>query len=247
MLHREAESVGRGIHPVRHIYNKYCVLSETTIIVWDGKYGNKRRKDLFPDYKGNRKPREESTHEMFDLAKAVLRFTPTILIECPTWEADDVIGTLSKKLYKTNKITIETNDGDFWQLQHMAKLPMIAAKWHPFSPGMLILYKSIVGDGKDNIPGVRGVGPKIFNSMSKADCVKILKAIENKDYNAFREAVDPTWPKRISRDFQTFDNICLYHKLNKFMTVPDKDIDEGTTRGKLNIVAAEHFMRNYLI
>lgn len=246
MLHREADVVGRGIHPVRHIFNKYCAPNETTIIVWDGAFGNNQRKGIYPDYKANRRPKEESKYKFFDMAKGVLQFTPVILIECPDWEADDVIGTLINQLHTKHKITVETNDGDYWQHNKMCYLPMIATKWHWLSPEELILWKATVGDQKDGIPGIKGFGAKSFKNLTNREKLTLIAAIKSGAYNEF-EKIAKKWPKRITIDPKVFAEVQLYYKLNKYWEVPQKDIDNGTKLGKLNIAAANIFMEKFLI
>ena len=247
MLHREADIIGRGIHPVRYIYSRYSVLQETTIIVWDGIHGNRRRREIFPDYKAQRKTRQESQRELFDLAKAVLRYTPLIHIESYGWEADDVIGTLCQKLHRDHPLTVESNDGDYWQFSDMANLPMVSKKWHKWSPQDLVLYKSMVGDRKDGIPGLMGFGDKAFNSLTPHQRSEIKQAINNNEFHRFASASYENWPKRVAKDLDTFKLLCLYHKLNSYWTVPDEEIDKGTFRGELNVPAAEIFMGKFLI
>jgi len=247
MLHREMDQIGRGIHPVRSAFSKFTVPRETTIIVWDGAHGNQRRKDIFEGYKAKRPKRTESQYEFFNMVKAVLRYTPTILIECEGWEADDVIGTLCHKFHKDHEIRVESNDGDYWQFSEMAYLPMVSTKWHKWKPWELVLYKATVGDGKDNIPGIRGFGDKAFNRLTPAQRKLLSEAAMENDFSKFRAAVEDNWPNKVPKHIDTFEAMCLCHKLNSYWTVPDDEIDAGTFSGKLDIPAAEIFMGEFLI
>lgn len=245
MMHREADKVGRGMHPVRFVYGRFLSPPETTVIVWDGPYANKRRKDIYPGYKANRRPKEESKYHFFDLAKGVLRFAPIIQIECPSWEADDVIGTLINRWYTKHKLTIETNDGDYWQHSDKAYLPLVTKKWHHLSPEDCVLYKSLVGDAKDGIPGLSGFGSKSWDYLSDKNKAEIRKHISNN--NALGLVQMDCWPPRVDKKLLAFDAVILYHKLNTYWDVPEEEINEVTTIGKLNLAAAEIFLEKFLL
>lgn len=245
MLHRSTEATGFGIHPVRQVYTRLCSPPETTIIVWDGPYANQRRKEIYPPYKANRRPKEESKMAFFDIAKGVLRFTPCIQIECVGWEADDVIGTLIERYHNTHSLTIETNDGDYWQHKDKCHLPLVSKKWHQFSAEDCILYKSLVGDSKDGIPGVQGFGEVSWLRLSPHAKSLLRVAIKTDNYTTFLSIED--WPPKVKRTEESFESLKTYWKLNKYWTVPDKEIDDVVYAGKLNIPAAEIFLENYLI
>lgn len=247
MLHREAEMIGRGIHPVRSVFSRFTVLRETTIIVWDGAYGNQNRRDIFPDYKKSRKPKSENQHEFFDITKAVLKYTPIIQVECKGWEADDVIGTLCEQLHEKHDLVVESNDGDYWQFSNMAYLPMVSKKWHKWSPEDLVLYKAMVGDPKDGIPGIYRFGDKAFNRLSPHQREEILIAIHEGDLKRFQVATATNWPKSVGNGLDTFQQVCLYHKLNSYWTVPEAEVDAGTHVGKLDIPAAEAFLGEFML
>lgn len=133
----------------------------------------------YVDYKANR---EEAPNELKQQIKdmyAVLQ-----VLEIPTlgfegYEADDVIGTLATKLRTENpqlKVGVFTSDRDSFQLvggsvsalfpgnkQHQG-LQLIGAEEvidrMGVNPEQIVDYKALCGDASDNIPGVRGIGPK---------------------------------------------------------------------------------------
>lgn len=244
LLHRIAESA-RGIHPVRFLYTRFVSLPETTLIVWDGPYANKRRQEIFPGYKQNRRPKEESQYRFFDIAKGVLRFTPAIQIECPGWEADDVIGTLVEKYHQGRNLIVETNDGDYWQHSEKCLLPLVSKKWHVFTAEECILYKSMVGDSKDGIPGLKGFGKLSWAYFNEEAKLKIIQAIHEDDFSLLLTVT--CWPKRVKVTEELFEELKLYYKLNKYWEVPAKEIDDVLFAGKLNIDAAEIFMGKFMI
>lgn len=245
LLHRIADGVGYGIHPVRQAFTRFCSPPETTILVWDGPYANKRRQEVYPGYKSKRRPPEESKHKFFELAKGVLRLTPTIQVEIPGWEADDIIGTLVNRWHKDHQIVVETNDGDYWQHSDKCHLPLVSKKWHPLTPDECLLYKSLVGDSKDDIPGLKGFGDKSWESLSKEDRQTIVRAVRGGN-SQLLFATD-SWPSKVKRHRGTLDEIQLFWKLNHYWDVPVEEIDKHMFHGKQNIAAAEIFMEGYLI
>lgn len=247
MLHREAGNIGRGIHPVRSVVSRFSVLKETTIIVWDGVNGNWNRRKIFADYKSKRRPKSESQHDFFNIAKAALKYTPVIQIECYGWEADDVVGTLCERLHRDHELTVESNDGDYWQFSKMAYLPFVSKKWHKWSPEDLVLYKAMVGDPKDGIPGIPRFGDVTFNRLTEWQREQILLSIRTKDIKIFQKATKNNWPKSIPNGVDTFDKVCLYHLLNHYWTIPEEELDAGTSIGELNIPACEAFLGEFML
>lgn len=244
LLHRTVDRVSYGVHPVRELYTRFCSPQETTVIVWDGPYANKRRQKIFPEYKANRRPKEESKFELFEVAKAVLRFTPTIQVEIPGWEADDIIGTMINHWYQKYPLVVETNDGDYWQHRDKCKLPLVTKKWHHMSADECLLYKSTVGDAKDNIPGMKGFGINTWDRLSPEARRHLLVAAKLEDQDKFFTL--ESLPKRLIT-LENFGNLCMSWKLNNYIPVPMDEIDSHMVQGKQNLKAAEIFMEGYLI
>lgn len=247
-LHRVTENrFGGGIHPVREAYNRFLIpQNDTVIVVWDGPSSNKARKDFFPEYKANRPPKEESKLQFFELAKVAIGFTGVIQIEVPGYEADDVIATIINKYYQTHKLIIESNDGDYWQHKDKCELPLISKKWENFTADQCLLYKSIVGDRKDNIPGLKGFGTTSWDKLSQEGRQNLIASVKLNDYERFLDT-SVEFPKRVKGNLETFEQLCLYWKCNHWIKVPESLIDENTTVGRNNPEAAEHFLRKYMI
>lgn len=137
------------------------------------------RHEAYVEYKANR---EEAPHELtaqIDRMYEVLAALniPTIGIE--GYEADDVIGSLARWLRGNHpelKVGIFTGDRDAFQLvgenifvlspprKRNEELAIVDAE-EVFSrmgvrPDQVVDYKALCGDASDNIPGVKGIGPK---------------------------------------------------------------------------------------
>ena len=244
LLHRVADGVGYGVHPVREVYSRFCSPPETTIIVWDGPYSKKRRQEIFPEYKSNRRPKEESKFQFFEIAKGVLRFTPVIQIEIPGWEADDIIGTLINKYHKKNNLVVETNDGDYWQHKDKCLLPLVTKKWHGMSADECLLYKSTVGESKGEGTGIKGFGIKAWEALNDETKRGMILAAKLEDQDRFFTLTD--LPKKF-RTTEAFGQMCLCWKLKSYWTVPEEEIDKHIQQGRLSIPAAEIFMEKFLI
>lgn len=244
LMHREADRVGRGVHPVREVYNRFLAPPETTIIVWDGPYANKRRQEVFPEYKANRRPKEESKYKFFEIAKGVLQFTPVIQIEIPGWEADDVIGTLINRYHKDHRLTVETNDGDYWQHKDKCYLPLVSKKWKGMSADECLLYKAMVGEGKDNLKGMKGFGEVAWKKLSDEAKKRLIYACKTKDQDTFFR-LESLAPK--VQTLENFGLMCMCWDLNKCWVVPEEEIDKHVKAGKSNPQAAEIFLEGYLI
>ncbi len=139
------------------------------------------RHAMFSEYKGHRKPIDESLNAQFPLVKEVLKAFNIPHIEKDGYEADDILGTISewvsegKWSSKDINMCIITGDRDLLQLVnedvHVA-LPTGSfstlsvcdrekvVERYGYYPEQVTDYKAIVGDSSDNIPGVKGVGEK---------------------------------------------------------------------------------------
>ncbi len=134
------------------------------------------RHEVFSEYKANR-PDEmpEDLQPQWSLIKeAFSRFHIPVLEE-PGFEADDMIGIMAKKAEQEGyKVVILSGDKDLYQLINeniSMAVPKRGGGLEIFTPSEVFDkmgvhptqvpdYKGIAGDSSDNIPGVRGLGPK---------------------------------------------------------------------------------------
>ena len=135
------------------------------IFAWEGS-GNsiKHRLEIFLEYKQQRE--HDPTVKVFrELAKELNRAKEWLNVEVPETEADDVIYALAN-IYKStadNNIVISA-DHDYIQMVQeglVSKVYSYPTKSYLKIPDYdIVKYKCLVGDVSDNIPGVRGCGPK---------------------------------------------------------------------------------------
>ncbi|WP_407385232.1 DNA polymerase I [Ruminococcus sp.] len=126
-------------------------------------------------YKANRKGMPEELHMQMAPLKELLTDLGYKLVTCEGYEADDILGTLSKACAESgNTCVIATGDRDSLQLVNervsvrlaknlngtMLYTPDVVKEEYGVEPKKLIEIKAIQGDSSDNIPGVAGIGPK---------------------------------------------------------------------------------------
>lgn len=132
------------------------------------------RNSIYPEYKQTRKVNNE-VGEFFKYTYNNL-INKYSYLECDKCEADDLIGILTKDLYKENKIYIITGDHDYLQLLYN-NVEIYDMKLNNLRDKSLgnryndLLHKILIGDKSDNIPAIhKKLGPKT-----------VLKYLENND------------------------------------------------------------------
>lgn len=128
------------------------------------------RKKMFEGYKATRKPMPEELASQLEPLKRLLRAMKVQIAEIDGYEADDILGTLSKR--SKCRTYIVTGDRDSLQLiddkttvlmtkkgiSEIVEYDEARLKEDGFTPSQIIDLKSLMGDSSDNIPGVAGIG-----------------------------------------------------------------------------------------
>ncbi len=134
------------------------------------------RVEKYEDYKANREAMPDNMRTQMNLIYEGLKAFNIPVYSKEGYEADDVIGTISKKACELgHKIYILTGDRDAFQLVDKegcvkvilpSKGVLAEFDWDKVYekmsvyPNQVIDYKALCGDSSDNIPGVRGIGEK---------------------------------------------------------------------------------------
>ena len=136
------------------------------------------RHKMYSEYKGTRHPMPDELREQVPLIKEVLKSMNIFTISKAGYEADDILGTLSRVGEKSGyEVTVLSGDRDLLQLatdKILIKIPKTKAgkteiynyydkdviNEYGVTPVIFIDMKGLMGDSSDNIPGVPGVGPK---------------------------------------------------------------------------------------
>ncbi len=132
-------------------------------------------------YKANRKGMPPELAQQLPRVKELLGLMGIKVVECEGYEADDVLGTLSRSCSdRGDQCFVLTGDRDSLQLIDQNVTVLLATnketvhytperfiKDYGFEPIKLIDLKSLMGDSSDNIPGVAGIGEKTASSLIK--------------------------------------------------------------------------------
>jgi DNA polymerase-1 len=168
------------------------------ILAFDGKGSSTNKRYLYPEYKANRGIRRVTNWDAFEnqeqeseaitnqLVRLIdyLKCLPVDLISIDKIEADDVIGYISQQM--DSQITIMSSDRDYLQLvsqnitvysptKKIFYTPKKVLDEYGVSSENFLNYKVLTGDSGDNVPGIKGVGPKTIAKLypELADDVKM--------------------------------------------------------------------------
>ena len=130
------------------------------------------RNELYEEYKANRDECPEDLREQMPYFRDISKALGFPVVELPGYEADDVIGTLTKALRSLDySVVIVSADKDLMQLvsEQVSMWDTMRDKHYDREavheklgvyPEQVIDYLAIAGDSSDNIPGLKGAGPK---------------------------------------------------------------------------------------
>lgn len=139
--------------------------------------GDTFRHEAYPEYKAQREKQPEDISASIPYIKRILEAYRIPVIEIEGFEADDVIGTLSRRAEAEGFITyMMTPDKDYGQLvtdRVLQYRPSLGGKGFELrgpaeicerygipSPAMVVDLLALEGDASDNVPGCPGVGEK---------------------------------------------------------------------------------------
>ena len=166
-------------------------------------------------YKANRKGMPDELAQQMPLIKQLLALLGIKTVECEGYEADDILGTLSKAAADSgNECFILTGDRDSFQLVSERVTVRLAGtketkiytpdrimEEYGVSPRQMIEVKALMGDTSDNISGVKGIGEKTALSLiqqagsvdslySDLDKYQLTKAVRTKLETGHQDAID---------------------------------------------------------
>lgn len=141
------------------------------------------RHKMYEQYKGTRKPMQEELRQQVPVIKEMLEAMQVPLMMLEGYEADDLLGTVSKKAEADGlEAVVVSGDRDLLQLatDHiMIRIPKTkkggteienyrtadVIEKYQVTPIQIIELKALMGDSSDNIPGIPGVGEKTATKL----------------------------------------------------------------------------------
>lgn len=137
------------------------------------------RHKLYAEYKGTRHAMPDELRMQMPVIKELLSALGVAIVEKEGFEADDIIGTLSRAAAEQGyECVIMTGDRDSFQLindrvtvrlatnkEDVFYTPAKIAEVYGVTPREMLEVKTLMGDSSDNIPGVAGIGEKTALSL----------------------------------------------------------------------------------
>lgn len=219
---------------------------DLVIMAWDGGR-DERRTSVYPEYKRHKKPptdaekkERRAVFEQMDELRPIISGLGIEQCKAAGREGDDTIFTiLSHFATEGERIVISTDQDMFQLFYHFhgvqvfnpIKKQMIDADWVeqlldiPIT--QFVMYKALVGDGGDNIPGIHGVGPKKANLLIKFLC---SAATEEQKRRKLLDVV------------HSEAELAKQIHLVTLLQVPEEDIAEGWIDADLTCDIDEHML-----
>ncbi|MBT7712240.1 MAG: DNA polymerase I [Deltaproteobacteria bacterium] len=178
------------------------------IMVFD-KPGPTFRNEIYSDYKANRASAPDDLKVQFEPIYQLNTLLNIPLVWRDGVEADDVIGSLTRKFSTQIPITIISGDKDLTQLvnekttmldtmSNKRYTPETVQEKFGVPPELIAQYLAVIGDSSDNIPGISGIGPKTATKLFRQfgsitgiyENLEQLKGKQKETISTSREMVD---------------------------------------------------------
>ena len=225
-------------------------------VIFDGKGGSKRRRDIYPDYKLGRKPltrlnrtydmttekdeQDLMRYELVIVAKALMKL-PITTITLDHVEADDIISYIAQHVVENGgESIIYSTDKDFLQLvgdgikvwnpvRKKTYIPETVLEDYSIHPNNFLLYRALTGDTSDNLPGIKGLGMKTL--------LKIVPEFVTEQHLTFDDVIDAAENSKLkvaSRIIDEQESIKLNIKLMSLRSVMISDNNKMKILNKIN-------------
>ena len=225
-------------------------------VIFDGKGGSKRRRDIYPDYKLGRKPltrlnrtydmttekdeQDLMRYELVIVAKALMKL-PITTITLDHVEADDIMSYVAQHVVENGgESIIYSTDKDFLQLvgdgikvwnpvRKKTYIPEIVVEDYEIHPNNFLLYRALTGDTSDNLPGIKGLGMKTL--------LKIVPEFVTEQHLTFDDVIDAAENSKLkvaSRIIDEQESIKRNIKLMSLRSVMISDNNKMKILNKIN-------------
>lgn len=189
LTNHEGVPTGGAFGFTRLLLSAMRILQPDYVAVTFDSRGPTFRHHAFAAYKANRVKGPDDLYAQMPLVQEIVKSLSIPMYVVPGFEADDLIGTLSKAATKKKVETrIVTGDMDLVQLvddhvflfaptkgvsETTIYTPQSVVAKYTFAPDKMVFFKALAGDSSDNIPGIPGIGQvsakKIVNQFDGLD------------------------------------------------------------------------------
>ena len=233
---------------VRKIMDEVRACSVPPIFVFNSPTGNLRRRAKYAPYKV-RPEKDRATrsnaYPTINLFKSLMKNLPMISVEVPGWEADDVIATIVRDTAANGtRCRVVTTDGDLAQLSVNALVDCMSTVTDVL-PQDIRLYKTLVGNSSDKIPGLHMFGTKSWASCNKA-WLKIQFENGFPDRKTSAEHVG-MGAAHFDRFYDDFDKLKMFWEIVGLMTVPLCELVKCIVGGKSDARAIDETLREFML
>lgn len=199
--------------------------SSHLVIAWDVKREETDRRQKYDFYKDNRTDLPAPLIQQYETLTIALDELGISQLTLPPHEADDIIGSVTRKWSNEMKkdCIIHSNDKDFHQVlnQHTSQVFVQKKEERLYTidhfreeygiePEQWIDVKSLLGDASDNVPGVKGVGqksalPLIQMYQSVENIYQLLPDLDPKFNRYIKKLIEGEDSARISKELVTIN------------------------------------------
>lgn len=196
------------------------------------------RNDIYPAYKANRPPCPEDLIPQFSIVRESAEALNLAILEKTGFEADDIIATMAKRSAAEGfEVLIISSDKDLMQLiddntfmyepmkSKFIKADQVREKFS-VEPKQVLDMLALMGDASDNIPGVKGIGPKT--------AAELLQRFDNLE-NIFKNLDQIKQEKRRQLLSDGIENA----RLSKILATLKEDVEVGVSTDELAIKSLE--------
>ena len=210
---------------------------DAVVVAFDGPRADLHRTREFPEYKAHRPTMPDELRSQMEMIEHLLGHMNIPVVRAPGFEADDVLGTLSRTVSASGaEAVIVTGDRDTLQLVGEGVRVVMTGKGitetvdydrvaveekYGLSPEKLPDMAGLKGDTSDNIPGVPGIGEKGASALI-GEYGSLEGLYENLD--------TVSGAKRKASLLENRDIAFLSRELARIVTDIDLDIDVRTLR-----------------
>jgi DNA polymerase-1 len=171
------------------------------------------RSEVYKEYKANRPAMPEGLTPQISYIKKIIEGYRVLFLEMDGYEADDLIGTIAKRMESEVDVVIITGDKDILQLVSDRTQVYDTMKEKRFgveevierfgvSPEQVVEVMGLAGDAIDNIPGVPGIGEKTAIQL-----IKTYGSIEN-----LMTHIEEISKKKLKENLETYGDLARLSK-----------------------------------